>query len=200
MFHQLHCSCRHTAAAGRAPCPDVPCCRRWHVNFGVARIPLVTPIRTIAWCRCPLPPQNPAGLLCDTTALLPSHVSPWGWDVSVPIWFLPASSDPSRYLACSAEAVVWLSVPKHSCWLQSPDVFLCLHFPLSRLFSNTHSIRVWGRPGYVPRLPWTSIFQHEGRGLLMLDSAVGCGGDFPSKIALPVSPVQYLELSTKLFP
>lgn len=37
-------------------------------------------------------------------------------------------------------------------------------------------------------------------GLLMPDSAVGCRGDFPSELAFPTSPVQYLELSTKLSP
>lgn len=123
-------------------------------------------------CHCPLP-------------LLPSPSSQWRWEILGLIWFPPASSDPIKYLPCSTEAVVWLPVPKHSCWLQSPDVFLCLHFPLSRLFSNTRSIRVWGRQDNVLGLPQTSIFQHKGWGLSMPDSPVGYRGDFLSEFALP---------------
>lgn len=131
------------------------------------------------------------------SSLLPSPSSQWRQEMLAPIWFPLASSDPSKYLPCSAEAAVWLTVPKCSCWLQSPDVFLCLHFPLSRLFSNTHGIRVWGRQDDVLGLPQTSIFQQKGWGLSMPDSPVGCRGDFLSEFALPVSLDRYLKLSTK---
>lgn len=130
--------------------------------------------------------------------MLLSPLLPWSsswcrWQILVPFGSLLVSSDPSKYLPRSVKAVVWLVVPEHSCWLQSPDVFICLCFPLSRLFSNTHSIRAWGRQGNVLGLPQTSIFQQKGWDLLMPDSPVGCRGEF----AHPMSPVQYLKLSTK---
>lgn len=152
----------------------------WSHNLELVSSPSPKPGWAAKCCHCPSP-------------LLPPSSSWWRWEILASFGLLLVSSDPSKYFPHSVKAAVWLMVPEHSCWLQSPDVFISLCFPLSRLFSNTHSIRAWGRQGNVLGLPQTCIFQQKGWDLLMPDSPVGCRGEF----AHPMSPVQYLKLSTK---
>lgn len=101
---QLHGSCGDAVAAVWALCLGTHSIRRWHVNLGMVRVPLMTVIGATAWCQCPLPPQNLVGLLSDATAprpcshslaasgdgkYLPPFGSPW-WAVTPANIFLVA--------------------------------------------------------------------------------------------------------------
>lgn len=111
---------------GDGSCPFDDC--GWSHNLVLVSSPFPKPRWAAKCCHYP-------------SLLLPSFSTWWRWEILAPFGIFLVSSDSSKYLPCSVKAEVWLMVSKQSCLLQSPDVFICLCFPLSRLFYNTHGIK-----------------------------------------------------------